>query len=148
MILKITCLISPQLIVFSRLMDYLLDTQVIIWFIDGDTRIPQPVRDAVKDPRNTVSITVVSLWEIAIKRSINKLDLSTSLRDIQNEVMSKQVNMLSITLDHLEAVETLAYQGKHRDPFDPLIISQAITESMVLISSDPHFKHYPVDIFW
>lgn len=68
MILKITCLISPQLIVFSRLMDYLLDTQVIIWFIDGDTRIPQPVRDAVKDPRNTVSITVVSLWEIAIKR--------------------------------------------------------------------------------
>lgn len=62
--------------------------------------------------------------------------------------MSKQVNMLSITLDHLEAVEALAYQGKHRDPFDRLIISQAITENMVLISSDPHFKHYPVDIFW
>ena len=129
-------------------MKYLLDTQVVIWALDDDPRLPQAILDIIEDSQNTIFVTMVSLWEIAIKRSINKLDLSTSLRDIQNQVMSKQVNMLSITLDHLEAVEALVYQGKHRDPFDRLIISQAITENMVLISSDPHFKHYSVDIFW
>lgn len=91
-------------------MNYLLDTQVIIWFIDGDIRLPQKVRDAVKDTQNSVSITVVSLWEIAIKRSLGKLTLSTSLSDIQHQVAAKKVNILPITVAHLETVESLAYQ--------------------------------------
>ena len=90
-------------------MKYLLDTQVVIWALDDDPRLPQAILDIIEDSQNTIFVTMVSLWEIAIKRSINKLDLSTSLRDIQNQVMSKQVNMLSITLDHLEAVEAFAY---------------------------------------
>ena len=129
-------------------MNYLLDTQAVIWFIDGDERVPLPVREAVHDPNNVVSITMVSLWEIAIKRSINKLELATGLQDVQDKLLSRQVSMLPITVDHLEAVEALEYQGKHRDPFDRLIISQAIVEDMTLISNDPHFKHYPVKILW
>ncbi len=129
-------------------MNYLLDTQAVIWFIDGDERVPLPVREAVHDPNNVISITMVSLWEIAIKRSINKLELATGLQDVQDKLLSRQVSMLPITVDHLEAVEALEYQGKHRDPFDRLIISQAIVEDMTLISNDPHFKHYPVKILW
>ena len=129
-------------------MNYLLDTQVVIWFINGDERVPMSVRNEVSSPNNTISITIVSLWEMAIKRSINKLALSTSLQNIQSGIASKYISMLPITVNHLEAVETLAYQGKHRDPFDRLIISQAMVENLTLISSDPHFKNYPVKLFW
>ena len=128
-------------------MDYLLDTQAVIWFINGDERVPVPVRDAVKNPGNTVSITVVNLWEIAIKRSINKLKIYTSLQDIQSDILSRQINLLPITVEHLIAVESLEFVGKHRDPFDRLIISQAIAEEMTLISSDPQFKNYP-ELLW
>jgi PIN domain nuclease of toxin-antitoxin system len=130
------------------MMDYLLDTQVVIWFINGDERVPTSVRYEVSNPKNTVSITIVSLWEIAIKRSINKLTLSTNLQNIQSGIVSRHISVLPITVNHLEAVETLAYQGKHRDPFDRLIISQAMVENLTLISSDPHFKNYPVKLFW
>ncbi len=129
-------------------MDYLLDTQAVIWFINGDERVPASVRDAVRNPGNTVSITVVNLWEIAIKRSINKLKISSSLQDIQSDILSRQINLLSITVEHLTAVESLEFIGKHRDPFDRLIISQAIVEEMTLISSDPQFKNYPVELLW
>lgn len=129
-------------------MDYLLDTQVIIWFIDGDIKIPQHVRNVVKNPQNTISITIVSLWEIAIKRSIHKLSLTTSLHDIRDQISSEQVNILPIKVNHLETVEKLAYEDKHRDPFDRLIVSQAISEGMVLISSDPFFKNYPIKVLW
>lgn len=129
-------------------MNYLLDTQIVIWSLDDDPRLSKAVRDVIEDTHNTTSITVVSLWEIAIKRSLNKLEFSTDLNNIRNQVTEKQVNLLPITVDHLEAVETLAYQGKHRDPFDQLIISQAIVENLTLISSDPHFKNYPVKLFW
>ena len=129
-------------------MDCLLDTQAIIWFIDGDMRLPQKVRDTVKDPENSVSITVVSLWEIAIKRSLEKLKLATSLSDIQHQVVTKKVSILPLTVAHLETLENLAYKEKHRDPFDRLIISQAITKNMTLISSDSHFKEYSVQTLW
>ena len=129
-------------------MDCLLDTQVVIWSLDDDPRLPPKVREVIEDTQHSVSITIVNLWEIVIKRSLNKLAFSMSLHDIRTQVVSKRVTILPITIDHLEAVETPAYQGKHRDPFDRLIISQAIAEDLVLISSDPHFKNYPVKLFW
>ena len=129
-------------------MHYLLDTQVIIWFINGDDRLPQSVKNAVKDTSNKVSISIVSLWEIAIKRSIGKLEIKADLKDIQSLISSKVVSILPLTVAQLETLENLPILQKHRDPFDRLIISQAITESMIIISSDTHFKDYPVQIFW
>lgn len=129
-------------------MNYLLDTHVLIWSLDDDPRLSQAAKDAIEDTQNTVSITVVSLWEIAIKRSLGKLELTASLQDIQNLVSSKAVSILPISVAHLEMLETLVYQQKHRDPFDRLIISQAISENLTLISSDTHFKDYPVQVLW
>jgi PIN domain nuclease of toxin-antitoxin system len=62
--------------------------------------------------------------------------------------LSRQTNLLPITVEHPTAVESLEFDGKHRDPFDRLIISQAIVEKMTLISSDPQFKNYPVELLW
>ena len=129
-------------------MNYLLDTQAVIWSLDGDHRLSEEAKAAIEDTQNTLSITVISLWEIAIKRSIGKLKLTASLMDIQNLISTKEVSMLPLTVEHLETLETLAYQEKHRDPFDRLIISQAITENLTLISNDTHFRDYPVQILW
>ena len=129
-------------------MNYLLDTQVVIWSLDDDPRLSPAAKDAIENIQNTVSITIVSLWEIALKRSIGKLELSANLKDIQNLVSSKSVSILPITVAHLETLEALAHQEKHRDPFDRLILSQAITENLTLISSDTHFKDYPVQVLW
>ena len=129
-------------------MNYLLDTQAVIWSLDDDPRLSQTAKDVIEDTNNTIYITIVSLWEIAIKRSIGKLKLTASLKDIQNLVSSKVVSILPLTVSHLEILEGLPYKDKHRDPFDRLIISQAITENLTLISSDAHFKDYPVQTFW
>lgn len=129
-------------------MEYLLDTQVIIWFINGDDRLPQKVQGAVKDTGNTVAISIVSLWEITIKRSIGKLTLATRLQDIQSQITARMVNVLPLTVAQLETLEALPYQEKHRAPFDRLTDDQAITENLILISSDTHFKNYPVQTLW
>lgn len=129
-------------------MVYLLDTQVIIWALENNSQLPRPIKEIIDNPDHDVFITVVSLWEIAIKRSIGKLKLNYQLEDIQSQVTHKQVDTLSIGMKHLMAVETLDFVGKHRDPFDRLIISQAIVEDMTLISSDPQFKYYPVKLLW
>ena len=129
-------------------MDYLLDTQAIIWTLEDNPQLPESVKDAIEDTQNTIAITIVSLWEIAIKRGINKLKLKAELAEIQEQVASKQVTILPITIEHLTTLESLEYRENHKDPFDRLIISQAMTENLTLITNDPHFSKYPVKVFW
>jgi len=129
-------------------MNYLLDTQAIIWTLENNPQLPQSIKDTVEDPDNNIFITIVSLWEIVIKRSINKLALQHELQDIQQTLTSEQTSILPITIAHLETLESLAFVEKHRDPFDRLIISQAITENMTIITSDSQFGKYPVKTLW
>lgn len=129
-------------------MDYLLDTQAVIWALENNSQLPKSIRETIDDPDNRITITIVSLWEIAIKRSINKLELNYDLEDIQDQITNKQITILPITVEHLTRVERMDFVAKHKDPFDRLIISQAIVEDMVLISNDPHFKNYPVRVLW
>ena len=129
-------------------MTYLLDTQIVIWALEDNSQLPKAIREIIDNPNHDISITIVNLWEIAIKRSIRKLKLNCRLNDIQDQLTHKQVDTLPITVKHLMTVETLNFVGKHRDPFDRLIISQAIVEDLTLISSDPHFRNYPVKILW
>ncbi len=129
-------------------MTYLLDTQVIIWALENDPQLPESIQETIDNPGHDIFITAVSLWEIAIKRSIGKLELNCPLDDVQSQITDKGVNTLPIIVKHLMAVEKLGFVGKHRDPFDRLIISQAIVEDMTLISSDPQFKHYDVKLLW
>lgn len=129
-------------------MTYLLDTQVVIWVLENNPQLPKSIKKIIDDPEHNIFITIVSLWEIIIKRSIGKLELNYKLEDIQSQVTHQQVKTLPITVKHLTAVESLEFVGKHRDPFDRLIISQAIEKNMILISSDPQFKYYPVKLLW
>lgn len=129
-------------------MKYLLDTQIIIWALENNSQLPKPIKETIDDPEQDIFITVVSLWEIAIKRSIGKLELNYELADIHRQMSHKDASILAIAVEHLATNESLSFVDKHRDPFDRLIISQAIAEDMTLISSDPYFKHYPVKVLW
>ena len=129
-------------------MKYLLDTQAVIWSLEDDSRLSELARNAIDHEDNEIAITIVSLWEITIKRGIGKLDFTPTLDDIVTQTKASGFIFLNLTVDHLKTLEGLAYVDNHRDPFDRLIISQAQTENLIAITSDPQFKNYPISTLW
>jgi PIN domain nuclease of toxin-antitoxin system len=123
----------------------LLDTHTFLWFVMGNPRITPKIRAQIEDNENFVS--VVSVWEIAIKSGIGKLNLDLPFDDfIDRQIDPNGIQLLDIKLEHLKVVATLPLH--HRDPFDRLLIAQSIVEEIVLISADSVFSLYPVQRMW
>jgi PIN domain nuclease of toxin-antitoxin system len=123
----------------------LLDTHAFLWFVMGNPRITPKLRAQIEDNENSVSI--VSVWEIAIKYGIGKLSLELPFNDfIDRQITANGIQLLDIKLEHLKVVATLPLH--HRDPFDRLLISQAMVEDILLISADSVFSLYPVRRMW
>lgn len=128
-------------------MRYLLDTHSLIWFIGGDTQLSSDARQLIDDEENELFISVASLWEMAIKFSIGKLNLGQPYDQMFPEQLEKNsIEILSITVDHLKTVSNLPFH--HRDPFDRLIIAQAQVEHLPIISMDTVFDDYGVKREW
>lgn len=127
-------------------MAYLLDTHAFLWFISGDNQLPASVRDKIKDINQPCFLSVASLWEITIKRQLGKLTLDIPLDELFEYAERNQIEIVQITYDHLIALSNLP--NHHGDPFDRLIISQAISEKFVLITRDKGFKKYKVKQYW
>ena len=100
----------------------------------------------MEDETNILWISIASLWEIAIKVNIGKLELAEPLREILNKLPEVGISVLAIDPQHILEVETL--ELIHRDPFDRIIIAQGIAEDFEIISSDDVFKAYPVRLHW
>jgi PIN domain nuclease of toxin-antitoxin system len=128
-------------------MKLLLDTHALIWFISGDKRLGKQAKEAFLNQNNMLFFSKVSLWEITIKISLGKLVLAERwLTLIEKEMTSNGIQWLEIEIDHLKILADLPFH--HRDPFDRLLISQAISESMSIVSIDSQFSEYPLDIIW
>ena len=127
-------------------MHYLLDTHTFLWFLTNDKQLPKSAAQNIKNLQNTCWISIASIWEIVIKANIGKLDLQFSLQEIIDYLQRNQISVLTIELSHLLLLNQLP--PHHKDPFDRIIISQAIAEKLVLISDDAIFKKYAVDIAW
>jgi PIN domain nuclease of toxin-antitoxin system len=127
-------------------MRYLLDTQTLLWALEGSPRLSRKARSLMEDPANTLTVSIASLWEIAIKVSIGKLELAQPLREIIVKLPEADISILPIEPQHILEVERLAFI--HRDPFDRMIIAQAIAEHFEIISSDEVFLQYPVKVHW
>jgi PIN domain nuclease of toxin-antitoxin system len=127
-------------------MAYLLDTHTFLWFISGDSQLPASVRDKIKDINQPCFLSVASLWEITIKKQLGKLTLNITLDVLFEYADRNQIEIVQITYDHLLALSNLP--NHHGDPFDRLIISQAISEKFVLITRDKGFKKYKVKQQW
>jgi PIN domain nuclease of toxin-antitoxin system len=128
-------------------MKLLLDTHIFIWLLQGSENLSTKARSAIEDDSNAVYLSIGSLWEIAIKTSLGKLELEIPLEQIvANFILPSGIEILPILLPHLVVLQALPFH--HRDPFDRLLISQAKAESLTLVSEDRSFSQYVVEILW
>ena len=125
----------------------LLDTHALIWFFSGDSNLSEEAKEAFLNTENKLFFSKASLWEITIKISLGKLVLAERwLSILENEMESNGIQWLGIEIAHCKVLADLPFH--HRDPFDRLLISQAISESMSIVSIDRQFSRYPLDIIW
>lgn len=127
-------------------MAYLLDTQALIWAFENDARLSDKARKVIANEENTVWVSIASLWEMAIKISIGKLDLAFSLEQVIEKLEEEGIALLPIQPAHILQVRDLPML--HRDPFDRIIIAQACAEKIAAISSDDIFGSYPIEVVW
>ncbi len=121
-------------------MRLLLDTQVLLWALLDDARLGRRAREEIADGRNDVLISAASAWEISIKQSIGKL---RAPRDLPDQLRRARFDVLEIGLSHALAVGRLP--SHHRDPFDRMLVAQAMTERLTLVTADPAIVQYDVE---
>jgi PIN domain nuclease of toxin-antitoxin system len=124
-------------------MKILLDTHVFLWFISGDIRLPVSFRDQTLDPGNEVFLSVVSIWEAIIKSQLGKLPLPEP-PEIYIPEQRKRHGITSLDVNEGSVVELAKLPSLHRDPFDRLLISQAIQHGLTLVTVDQAVRAYPV----
>lgn len=127
-------------------MQYLLDTHAFLWFIKGDPQLSDNARKLIEDPSIERYVSIASFWEMAIKLNLGKLELDISFRDLYDQMDINGFCLLPITSAHTEKIVTLDLH--HRDPFDRMLICQAIVDNLVIITADPQFRNYRVRQLW
>lgn len=128
-------------------MNYLLDTHTFLWFINDDRELSVMAKTLIEDPENAIYLSVASVWEMAIKVSLGKLNLPAPFTDFVAEQLSENsLRLLEIQVEHVGAVATLPFH--HRDPFDRLIIVQSLSEHIPIIGKDQIFDGYGVQRHW
>jgi len=126
-------------------MRYLLDTHVFLWKVANSERIPAKVLSETENPDNEIFVSAVSLWEIAIKTRIGKMDLGGVSTDDLIPLASK-MGIATLSLNPNEAITYVRLkESTHNDPFDRMLIWQAISRKMTLVSGDKNFKHFAKD---
>lgn len=126
-------------------MRLLIDTHAFLWFAEGDRKLSDFGRDVVADMRNDVLLSVASIWEIATKAGLGKIELSGPFEPfVQRELSGFQV--LPISTAHAIHVATLPHH--HRDPFDRMLIAQSLIEGLPVLSNDRAFDVYGVERIW
>jgi PIN domain nuclease of toxin-antitoxin system len=118
----------------------LLDTHVLLWWLADDRRLKRTERRAISDGNALVFVSAVTLWEIAIKRSLDRLDLDVEV--LEQELQAG--GMLELPMNWRHAKTTAALPHHHQDPFDRMLVAQAQTEGLTLVSYDKAFKDYDV----
>jgi PIN domain nuclease of toxin-antitoxin system len=127
-------------------MKLLLDTHAFLWFVTGDRRLSRRARRAVEAGDSELLISTASVWEVAIKASLGRLTLPKSVHDYFDDKVAAGFIILPVEWAHAARVAELPFH--HRDPFDRLIIAQALVERIPIVSGDPGFKMYGARIVW
>ena len=123
-------------------MNLLLDTHAFLWAIDNNPKLSPQAREAIVDGNNIVFVSAATAWEISIKKAIGKLKVPDG--DYLEELKLHRFTPLDITTEHALAVENLP--PHHTDPFDRILIAQALLERLTLVSRDPRMKAYAVQL--
>jgi PIN domain nuclease of toxin-antitoxin system len=125
----------------------LLDTHTAFWYFSGSSELSEKAKSAINDNNNEIFVSVVSAWEIAIKRSLDREKTTLcSVAEFFDEISASGYVLLKLEPRHVHPVETLPYH--HRDPFDRLLIATAIAEDMTFLSGDKNVLKYDVKHLW
>ena len=127
-------------------MDILLDTHALIWFINGDSRLPDKSVEIIKNIEVKCFVSIASIWEIAIKISLGKLDLNGGFDEISKIMSHYDIEILPLSFEHIHKLLSLEFY--HRDPFDRIIIAQSLVENITIVSKDENFPKYEVQLIW
>lgn len=128
-------------------MNLLLDTHSMLWFIEGNERLTLPARSAITDPVNRTFVSVASLWEIVIKVSLGKLSVTVPIEVLLHKALDLNgFHTLAIETKHLATLLNLPLH--HRDSFDRMMVAQALTERMTVVSADGAFDEYGIGRIW
>ena len=122
-------------------MNLLLDTHILLWWLDDNASLPVNAREAIADTDNLIILSAAVIWEIRIKQGIGKLEIAPNF---YNVVKEQGFEMLAITPDHAYAVGDLPEH--HRDPFDRILIAQALLEGFTIVTHDAIFNKYPIPV--
>lgn len=128
-------------------MRLLLDTHAFVWWRDDPEKLSTDAYNAISTPDNDVFISIVVVWEIQIKLALGKIELKWPLeKSIDVERQANGFRILPVSLEHALYIDKLPLV--HKDPFDRMLISQAIVENMTFVSNDRHFSDYGVKLLW
>jgi PIN domain nuclease of toxin-antitoxin system len=127
-------------------MQLLLDTHTVIWYAEDDVRLPDHIRQMIRDDYNDVFVSIVSLWEMSIKINLGKLDLSRSFDGMVHLLRDNGFRFLPVQLNHVFSLDTLELH--HKDPFDRMLIAQALAEDFAFVGCDDVFDRYGVRRLW
>ena len=122
----------------------LLDTHAFLWWQEGSSMMPRDVSRRIAEA-DRVYVSLATAWELAIKIASGKL---RSRESFAEAVEVNRFGLLPITLDHVEALTTLPPPGRHRDPFDRMLVAQAAHEGLTLVTHDRAFRDYAVPVLW
>jgi PIN domain nuclease of toxin-antitoxin system len=121
----------------------LVDTSTLLWWRDGSPRLPARVSDQISHPDNNIVISIISFWEIVIKKTLGKLRFA---EDFEAVMTDEEFDLLTVSYAHLRVLADLPQH--HRDPLDRLLIAQALAERIPIITADRAFAPYGVAIVW
>lgn len=121
----------------------LVDTNALLWWLADDPSLSPAARDAIADPNNEPLVSAASVWEIAIKRSLGKL---TAPDDLPDRIADEGFAWLPIGAQHAWTVRHLPMH--HADPFDRVLVAQAVVEGVPIVTTDARFAEYGVDVRW
>lgn len=126
---------------------YLLDTHVLLWWLFDDVRLSESARKTIEDTEMVIVVSSASAWEISTKYCLGKLSHAAEVvKNLPQWVRRAHMTVLEIFLEHALAAGSLPCP--HRDPFDRMLIAQAQMENVPIMTTDPAFRHYTVNIYW
>lgn len=128
-------------------MAILLDTHAVLWYVESDSSLSANAK-TIMDAKKDLFFSIASLWEIAIKLNIGKLQITSSFSQLLIRLEFLNVEILPIKTEDLDTYIGLPLSKKHRDPFDRILVAQSIHHSLPILSSDEKFDLYPIERVW
>jgi PIN domain nuclease of toxin-antitoxin system len=127
-------------------MNLLLDTHTLIWFFNGDSSLSEKAKQSILEAQHRKFASIVSVWEVAIKISLNKLAFNGKTQGFLDLINNNGFELLTIDKKYILELEKLSFI--HRDPFDRLLIATAISEKMYLVTADENIQKYTINYIW